>query len=147
MYVLDAAQRATVLEKAVESFRNVEGIEQIIETKDFAQHGLVPPDRDPRMADLVLTAKEGYTFSDTAAGDIIVTPPSEQLKGAHGHSPEHPLMYGTFIAWGAGIKPGTKLTEVRNTDVAPTLARLLGVPMRETDGRALDEILVPTSHR
>jgi hypothetical protein len=33
---------------------------------------------------------------------------------------------------------------VRNIDVAPTIARLLGLDLGPVDGRALEEILVPT---
>jgi hypothetical protein len=50
-------------------------------------------------------------------------------------------MHGSFVAWGAGIKPGSALGTISNTDVAPTMAALLGLKMREVDGRVLKEIL------
>jgi predicted AlkP superfamily pyrophosphatase or phosphodiesterase len=141
IYCLDQTQQEATLEKVAGLFKDVEGIDLVIEPKDFERHGLVSPAKDPRMADLVLTAKEGYTFSDVAVGDLAVTPASEQLKGSHGHSPSQPLMYGTFVAWGQGIKSGAAVREVRNTDVAPTIARLLGLRMSGTDGKAIDQIL------
>jgi hypothetical protein len=45
------------------------------------------------------------------------------------------------VAWGAGIKPGAKLGTINNTDVAPTMAALLGLKIKDADGRVLKEIL------
>ena len=140
IYVLDRARRAEILKKLPELFRGVEGLDEIVELKDFGKYHLVSPDKDPRMADLVLTCKDGFSFNDGATGDDVVTPPSA-LKGSHGCSPNHPMMYATFVAWGAGIQPGVKLPEVNNVDVSPTIARLLGLTMKDVDGRVLNEIL------
>jgi hypothetical protein len=46
-----------------------------------------------------------------------------------------------FIAAGAGIRPGVVLERIRLVDVAPTAARLLGVPAPPVEGRVLVEIL------
>jgi hypothetical protein len=51
-------------------------------------------------------------------------------------------MNATFVASGPGIKRGVKLASIRNLDVAPTVARLLGLEMKNIDGRVLSEILV-----
>ncbi|MGY8675756.1 MAG: hypothetical protein ACKVHO_24555, partial [Verrucomicrobiia bacterium] len=56
--------------------------------------------------------------------------------------PTHPLMYAGFVISGAGIKQGVVLDEISNMDVAPTIASLLGVKMKNVDGRVLREILV-----
>ena len=50
-------------------------------------------------------------------------------------------MYANFVVSGAGIKRGVVLDEVSNMDVAPTIAAVLGVRMKNTDGRVLNEIL------
>jgi hypothetical protein len=47
----------------------------------------------------------------------------------------------TFIAVGAGIKPGTRLKTFSNLDVASTIANLLSVPLPTAEGRVLKEIL------
>ena len=62
-------------------------------------------------------------------------------SGTHGHDPSIPDLHATFVACGAGIKPGTNLGEIRNTDVAPTIAALLDLEMRDTDGHALTAAL------
>jgi hypothetical protein len=46
-----------------------------------------------------------------------------------------------FVAAGAGVRAGVTLSAMRLIDVAPTVARLLGLPARPADGRILAEIL------
>jgi hypothetical protein len=46
-----------------------------------------------------------------------------------------------FIAHGAGVKPGVVVDRVRLVDVAPTVARLLGLALPPVEGRVLAEIL------
>lgn len=141
IYILDGARRAEHLETISRLFRNVDGIDMVIGEAEFGRHGLVSPTADPRMADLVLTAREGFSFSDAAAGDAVVTPPAAATRGGHGHSPAQPMMRATFVAWGAGIRKGARLPVIHSTDVAPTIAALLGLKMDNVDGRTLDEIL------
>ena len=141
VYVLDQANRDALIPRLIERFKTVEGIDLVIPPADFAKIGVADPATNPRMADIVLTAQEGYTFSDALTGDLIVTPPSEQVKGTHGYDPDLPPLHATFVAWGAGIKPGARLGTIRNTDVAPTAAALLGVAMPDIEGRPLETIL------
>ena len=141
VYVLDKEHRAEIVAKLAAEFRAVEGIEVAIEPKDYAKFGMVLPDKDPHMGDLVLGAKEGYAFSDSAADDAVVVPVSGGVKGTHGYNPAQKKMRATFVAWGAGIRTGVKLTDMEAIDLAPTIARLLGVNMTGADGRVREEIL------
>jgi hypothetical protein len=59
----------------------------------------------------------------------------------HGHDENLSCMDATFIAWGSGIKPQTQLGEIQNTDVAPTIARLLKLPLNGADGKVLSAAL------
>jgi predicted AlkP superfamily pyrophosphatase or phosphodiesterase len=54
---------------------------------------------------------------------------------------DDPDLQALFIASGRGIKAGVTLPRVNNVDVAPTAAQLLGVEIKNTDGRVLSEIL------
>jgi hypothetical protein len=48
--------------------------------------------------------------------------------GAHGYDPgRHPEMHGIFVALGRGVPAGARLPRARAIDVAPTVARLLGI--------------------
>jgi arylsulfatase A-like enzyme len=50
-------------------------------------------------------------------------------------------LHASFIAWGAGIKPGVKVGEISNTQVTPTIAKLMGLEMSNLDGKPLTELL------
>jgi hypothetical protein len=59
----------------------------------------------------------------------------------HGQPSEDDAHVALIIA-GAGVRPGRYTKRVQVADIAPTLARLLGVPPLETlDGRVLSEAL------
>jgi len=141
LYVLDTANREALIRQTAELFRAVEGVEVVIEPRDFKKFGLADPKANLDMADLMLSAKSGYAFNDNAAGEIVVTPKTEAIKGTHGYSPFHPALGASFVAWGAGIRAGVTLETISNTDVTPTMAALLGLKMKNLDGRPLKEIL------
>ena len=42
-----------------------------------------------------------------------------------------------FVLWGRGVRSGVRVPWMRQSDVAPTLARLLGLPLDSQDGRVL----------
>ena len=45
---------------------------------------------------------------------------------------------------GPGLKQGTAIGPVRNTDLAPTVSHLLGIPApAQATGRVIDEALAP----
>jgi predicted AlkP superfamily pyrophosphatase or phosphodiesterase len=143
IYVLDQANRATLIEKIVLLCKEVEGVGLVLSTpQEYQTYGLADPAKDDRMADVVISAKSGYTFTDSLAGDLVVTPKTEEIKGTHGYDPKEPGMHASFVAWGVGIKPGAELGLIENTSVAPTMAALLGIPMPSADGRVLEEFLV-----
>lgn len=141
LYVLDQANREALIERLTTLFKNVEGVDLVITPKEFSKHGLVDPQQNPRMADVVLTAKSGYSFSDSLAGDLLITPKIEEVKGNHGYDPNLPGLHGSFVAAGVGIKAGAKLGTINNTDIAPTIAALLGIQMKEVDGQVLQNLL------
>lgn len=141
LYVLDQPRRAELIERLASLFKTQEGVALVITPKDFPKYGLADPVKNPHMADLVLSAKSGYAFSDSLAGGLVVTPKSEETKGTHGYDPNEPKLHGSFIAWGAGIQPGALVEGIDNTDVAPTMATLLGLKMKGTDGAPIGAVL------
>ena len=75
---------------------------------------------------IVTVARRGFVFSD-------------KMSGEHGTmQPETVRIPIAFM--GAGIQPRTYQRVVRSVDIAPTLARLLGIrPLESLDGVALNE--------
>lgn len=136
VYVRDSAKRAEVIKRATNAFAGVEGIGTIAGPGQLKQHGLAEPEQDPRSPDLLLFAQEGYSFGETATGAVAVVERGA-LRGSHGHDENLPCMDATFIAWGRGIKKGARLGPIQNTDVAPTISRLLDLPLRGAEGHPL----------
>jgi predicted AlkP superfamily pyrophosphatase or phosphodiesterase len=80
---------------------------------------------------------------DPAGGTPVLSVPN--FYGAHGYDPLLSNMSAIFFAAGPDIRHGT-IASVRNVDVAPTVARLLGVePSSLVEGRALPLRAVNTS--
>ncbi len=141
VYVLDAANRDSILQQITPKLAKLEGVQGVVEAKDFDSrlHHLTP-DQDGREPDLVLLAGDGYTFTDSLT-DTEVIIPNDPPKGAHGHYQLDPNLYGTCVISGAGVKQGVVLDEMKNIDVTPTMAKLMGIPFPDADGRVLEEAL------
>jgi len=60
--------------------------------------------------------------------------PTGGLRGMHGYRPTLPGMATGFIAAGPGIRRGLRLPVVRQIDVAPTVAALLGLRLDQAVG-------------
>ncbi len=88
-----------------------------------------------RTGDIVLAVKPGYTTStalvkDPATGRAIEVAPAVPLStvtGDHGPVlPHYPELRAVFLAYGPGVRGGY-LGAVSSLQVAPTIARLLGI--------------------
>ncbi len=142
VYILDDARRPELLARLKTELAAVEGVAEVVPEARFAELGLSRPAEDPRAPDLWLSARSGYSFTDTHTGDEVVVP-RDTRAGTHGYLPDQPDLYGTLVISGAGIARGVKLGKVASIDVAPTMARLLGVELPDTDGRVLTDALAP----
>lgn len=69
--------------------------------------------------------KLGYQAGTNYTGPLVS--PSVQ-KGSHGYFPDNKEMRATFMIDGPGIKP-KKLGEIDMRDIAPTLAKIMGVSL------------------
>ncbi|HTD99013.1 MAG TPA: ectonucleotide pyrophosphatase/phosphodiesterase [Mucilaginibacter sp.] len=61
--------------------------------------------------------------------------------GHHGYDPNIPDMWTAFIAAGAGINKGGHIKEMRLVDVAPLIAKLLGLDFKTPDGKIVPGII------
>ncbi len=141
LYIRDAADRDRLIAELVPELKAVEGIDAVIPSSEFASIGHLTPAQNPHEPDIFVSAAEGYSFADNPASKTLINP-TGNTKGTHGASASNPLIDATFVAWGAAIKPGAKLDRIRNVDVAPTMAAILGLTMENVEGRALTEILL-----
>jgi predicted AlkP superfamily pyrophosphatase or phosphodiesterase len=136
VYITDESRRDSIAKQIKDAFASVEGIESIIDAEQFPAYGIANPRRDPRAPDLMLFAQMGHYFGDTAAGTVPTETKGER-RGSHGHDANLPDLRAVFIASGAGIRPGVELGPIDNRDVAPTIARLLGLEMPGVEGKPL----------
>lgn len=93
---------------------------------------------DPK-ASFALVAQPGYGFADTRTGDAIT---ATGPHGTHGWPPDDPAMAASLIAYGPGI-PHTSLGTVDMTQIAPTLARWLAVPLPTATGAPIAALVTP----
>jgi predicted AlkP superfamily pyrophosphatase or phosphodiesterase len=140
LYIRDKADRERIIAELVPALKAVEGIDAVIPSSDYATIGHVSPDVDPREPDILVSAATGYNFAENPASKELIVA-TGTTKGTHGNSAQNPLLDATFVAYGAAIKPGVKLGRIRNVDVAPTMAAVLGLKMENVEGRVLTEIL------
>jgi predicted AlkP superfamily pyrophosphatase or phosphodiesterase len=129
--------------KALQLFREMEGVAEILEADSFAGLGLPHPDKNAQMAELILVPKPRHGFSNNASGDEEASPVTLTAgsPGNHGYLSSNTNMNAMFVAAGRGIKRGVKLGVIDNRNVAPTIAHLLGEKLPGADGKVLTEIL------
>jgi predicted AlkP superfamily pyrophosphatase or phosphodiesterase len=142
--VPDAA--GTLLARARQAIAGVEGVDSIVDASDYKRYGLPLPSASDQVGALFIIPKDGYAFT-AAASDPVVVDAAEGSLGAHGYVASDPDLGALFIAAGAGIRPGVRLDAIENVDVAPTIARLLGLALPGVDGRVLEEMLSDSARR
>jgi predicted AlkP superfamily pyrophosphatase or phosphodiesterase len=84
---------------------------------------------------IALEAQAGFMFNKGFDG-AFVRPSTEH--GAHGYDPNAEDMQAIFLLSGSGVQSGGKsLGHADMVDIAPTLAKLLGVTIAGVEGRVL----------
>ncbi|NBV23323.1 MAG: alkaline phosphatase family protein [Proteobacteria bacterium] len=142
IYVPDKSKLAGLTPKLKDLLGKIEGVERIYEPAEYASIGLPTPAQNEQMSDFYIVAKDGYAFTHYPTGEAVVTEVTPDVyPGHHGYLASDPQLNGMFVAWGHGVKHGAQLGEIRNVDVAPTVAALLGLKMENVDGRVLVEAL------
>jgi len=138
--VTNPAKREELLPRLKQICAGIEGVDQVIDGRDAPSLGMPTPAENPGCGDLILFAKAGYAFLKSPSwSDAVVE--SKTYLGTHGYPASDPEMDGVFVASGYGIKKGAPLGKISNLDVAPTLARLLGVALPGVEGHPLERIL------
>jgi predicted AlkP superfamily pyrophosphatase or phosphodiesterase len=135
VYLLADDQREVLAARLRKELGALEGVQAVLGPDEFDRIGQPHPEDDPRAPDLWLSAKSGYSFTDAHTGEPVTPRPTP--GGTHGYLPGDSEMFGSLVISGYGVKAGTKLGKVENIDVAPTIARLLGIELPTADGKPL----------
>lgn len=102
--------------------RNTRGRYKVLVTKQLEALGAYPE------ALCVLEAEEGYAFGpgrDPDAKSVEVD--TKIVHGVHGHLPTRPELSAGFVAAGSGIDQPSRIKTLRMVNLAPMIARILGV--------------------
>ncbi len=89
-----------------------------------------------------LQAEAGYGVGQSARGPLLQ---ATDRRGLGGSLPTQTDSAVGFVAWGAGLRPGVRVPEMWQIDVAPTVASLLGFRLPGADGSPLVGILGASS--
>ncbi|MGH9753746.1 MAG: alkaline phosphatase family protein, partial [Blastocatellia bacterium] len=95
---------------------------------------------DPRAA-LYLDAAPHYAMTAKTTGSPVTRAPQSADRTARGYAPSRVEMRALFVIAGKGIKSGAQTPYARLIDIAPTVARLLGLEMKTARGRVITEVI------
>jgi predicted AlkP superfamily pyrophosphatase or phosphodiesterase len=124
IYVKDAAD----LPKAREALKGAEGF-RVIERAELDALGYNPD------AAFALEPADGWAITERLGAS------SPTVKGNHGQLPTRPGLQTGLVAEGAGIVAGGKIDRMKLIDIAPAVAKLLGLDLPDVEGRVPDGLL------
>jgi predicted AlkP superfamily pyrophosphatase or phosphodiesterase len=100
------------------------GIDRVLEHAEIAAgHGY--PD-----AAFLVAFKPGFEFGSSLSGDLVTKPSN---LGMHGYLPEQPEMRSAFFMIGPHVPAGRSVGEIDMRQIAPTLARVLHLTLRDAE--------------
>ena len=119
------------LDKAERVLRAIEDIEV------YRPNALPPHFR------LAWPGRNGHLVVTTEPPNVLAAEYSS-LRGAHGYPPQHPDMKAAFFAMGRGVEAGARPGELRQIDLAATIAALLEVaPPAQSEGAPMAWLCLP----
>jgi len=136
VHVTNSSRKAELIPALKSIYALAEGVERVYVAEDFAKLGLPTSAQSDQAPDLVLAAKPDYCF----AGDPGKSFVSSATGGTHGFLNSDPNIGAIFLAWGAGVPKGVRLGSITNREVAPTIAKLLGIELKSARGRKIPGI-------
>jgi predicted AlkP superfamily pyrophosphatase or phosphodiesterase len=136
------ARDGGILERVLARAAATPGVARVIRPGQFAALGFPEYADSPYIPGHYLIAGDVQTHLVLdAKSDSATRRPRARVYHGHGYFPDDPSMHAALVMAGAGIVKGRRIGHVQNVDVAPTLARLLGVALPAATGRVLTEAL------
>jgi predicted AlkP superfamily pyrophosphatase or phosphodiesterase len=138
----DRTRDTPALERVLARVAQTPGIARIVRPGEFAALGY------PEYADnhfvpghyLIAGDISTHLALDAKSSSTTRRPRSRPYHG-HGYFPDAPPMRAALVLSGRGVAAGRSLGIVRNVDIAPTIAALLGVELRSATGSVLKDAL------
>ena len=104
------------------------GFDQVLDKAQVASDG------GAAQANWFVLFKPGYEMAPKPDAPL---PSPSHYRGMHGYDPALPQMRSTFLIEGKGVPAGKDLGDIDMRDIAPTVARMLGVSLPQAQGKAL----------
>lgn len=143
VYTLDGAPRGTG-DRLRERFGALPGV-QVLGPERFGDLGLPAPGPGSTQGDLMLAGDDGVLFTGHPTEEAAAQAPL--YRAAHGHLPGLPRLGAALMMAGPGVRGGAELGEASMLSIAPTVARLLGVPLPAAEAPPLrDALEAPLDH-
>ena len=138
----DEARDGAALEALFAEAVTIPGIATVLRPEDFDRLGYPRYEADTRVPGqyAIFGDIDSFPIAD-ASSSAIVRRPTGEAHHEHGYLPSHPRMYPAFVAAGAGMRRRARVGHVRNLDVAPTVAHLLGLELPSASGHVMTGIL------
>jgi len=127
--IVAPAERAAVVRRARELLLALrdDGRQVVTGIEDAQSEGAPPGIGGDAGGDLYLTLLPGYRpDAKLGAGEIVA---AQEPHGVHGFNPLRESMRTIMVLDGPGVKAGLRLRDARLIDFAPTLAKLLDIPV------------------
>jgi len=91
----------------------------------------------------MVEAKVGYSFDDDLDGPLVEDLAEKNILNAnHGYLPDKNNYRCNIVISGPIIKNNYELGDINMVDIAPTIAKILGLELKDSDGRVVDEIFI-----
>lgn len=136
-----AKRDGNALELFFKELLKLEGMNRVIRNEEFVAMGYPRYEESPLVMGqyMIIPDIDTYLVVDTTSTSTRRRERSP--SHSHGYLPDNPRMYPALVLSGHGIKKGQRIGSVRNQDVAPTIADILGLSMKNVEGRVLVEAI------
>jgi len=104
------------------------GIDRVLEAEELHKRGGYPE------ASFFVSLKSGWRTGASSTGPLVT---KGKPGGTHGELPDLPELRASFFLVGPGVPAGKDLGVIDMRDVAPTLAKEVGLSLPSAEGKAL----------
>ncbi|MEB3103708.1 alkaline phosphatase family protein [Ferviditalea candida] len=139
VYILDEEYPDELASLVKEELQQTEGVECVFENEHFSELGFPRIEEHSHQPDFIFEAETGYFVYFGAEGDKVID--KNKYTAMHGYLPEKEELKAVFIAHGPSIRSGLSLPEINIVDIAPTVAKIIGLELEDADGKVLEAMI------
>ena len=104
------------------------GIAKVVDPVELKRRGAFPG------AAFAVEFTTGYRLGGATSGPLVT---NGAKAGTHGYFADRLDMRSAFFVLGPGVEPGRNLGDIDMRDIAPSLARLVGLTLSKAEGLPL----------